>query len=64
MFDHAAASSEPRTLSESTSAGPHDLETGSVPPLPDAGTLLASIGLPSHTIREVLGYAPGAGAEG
>ena len=64
MFHHAAASSEPRTLSDSTPAGPHDFEPGSVPPLPDAGTLLASIGLPSHTIREVLGYAPGAGADG
>ena len=64
MFDHAAASSEPRTLSHSTPSGPHDLEPGSVPPLPDAGTLLASIGLPSHTIREVLSYAPGAGADG
>ena len=60
MFDHAAASSDPHSLSNST----HDFEPGSVPPLPDAGTLLASIGLPSHTIREVLGYAPGAGADG
>ena len=62
MFDHA--SSEPRTLSHSTPSGPHDFEPGSVPPLPDACTLLASVGLPSHTIREVLGYAPGLGADG
>ena len=62
MFDHA--SSELNTLSNSTPAGSHNLEPGSVLPLPDAGTLLASIGLPSHTIREVLGYAPGLGKDG
>ena len=33
MFHHVAASSKPRTLSDSTPAGTHDFEPGFVPPL-------------------------------
>ena len=33
----------------------HDAEPGYAAQLPDAGALLAAVGMPAHAIREVLG---------
>ena len=41
-----------------------DADPGLAAPLPDAGALLATVGLPAHAIREVLGSRSYAGADG
>ena len=41
-----------------------DADPGFAAPLPDAGALLAAVGLPAHAIREVLGSRTYTGADG
>ncbi len=63
MFDsiHSPTESDD-TLFDPGSTG--DADPGFAAPLPDAGTLLATVGLPAHAIREVLGSRAYAGADG
>ena len=61
MFDPTPASSDACDLSRQV---PDHADPDPVPPLPDAGTLLATIGLSSHAIREILGNAAGGRARG
>ena len=42
----------------------HDADPGFAALLPDAGALLAAVGLPAHAIREVLGSRTHTGADG
>ena len=63
MFDSRPASTESNDTpfnSDST----HGAEPGYAAPLPDAGALLAAVGLPAHAIREVLGSRTYSGADG
>ena len=54
MFDSRPASTESNdTLFDPGSTG--DADPGFAAPLPDAGALLAAVGLPAQAIREVLG---------
>ena len=55
MFDHIHSSTE----SNDTLFNP-----GFAAPLPDAGALLAAVGLPAHAIREVLASRTYTGADG
>ena len=41
-----------------------DADPGFAAPLPDAGALLAAVGMPAHAIREVLGSRTYTGADG
>ena len=41
-----------------------DADPGFAAPLPDAGALLAAVGMPAHAIREVLGSQDRSGADG
>ena len=41
-----------------------DADPGFAAPLPDAGALLAAVGLPAHAIREVLASRTDTGADG
>ena len=41
-----------------------DTDPGFASPLPDAGALLAAVGMPAHAIREVLGSRTYTGADG
>ena len=54
MFDSRHTSTESNdTLFNPGSTG--DADPGFAAPLPDAGALLAAVGMPAHAIREVLG---------
>ena len=54
MFDRIHSSTESNdTLFNPGSTG--DADPGFAAPLPDAGALLAAVGMPAHAIREVLG---------
>ena len=44
--------------------GTRDADPGFAAPLPDAGALLAAVGMPGHAIREVLGSRTYTGADG
>ena len=44
--------------------GTRDADPGFAAPLPDAGALLAAVGMPAHAIREVLASRTYAGADG
>ena len=63
MFDfiHTSDNSH-NTLFNPGSTGDADL--GFAAPLPDAGALLAAVGMPAHAIREVLGSRTYTGADG
>ena len=41
-----------------------DADPGFAAPFPDAGTLLAAVGMPAHAIREVLASRTYTGADG
>ena len=41
-----------------------DADPGFAAPLPDAGALLAAVGMPAHAIREVLASQDRSGADG
>ena len=63
MFDSRPASTESNdTLFNPCSTG--DADPGFAAPLPDAGALLAAVGMPAHAIREVLGSRTYTGADG
>ena len=63
MFDSRHTPTESNdTLFNSGSTG--DADPGFAALLPDAGALLAAVGLPAHAIREVLGSRTYAGADG
>ena len=63
MFDRIHSSTESNdTLFNPDSTG--DADPGFAAPLPDAGALLAAVGLPAHTIREVLASRTHTGADG
>ena len=54
MFDRIHSSTESNdTLFNPGST--RDADPGFAAPLPDAGALLAAVGMPAHAIREVLG---------
>ncbi len=55
MFDRIHSSTESNdTHFNPGSTG--DADPGFTAPLPDAGALLAAVGMPAHAIREVLGF--------
>ena len=63
MFDHIHSSTD----SNDTRFNPgstSDADPGFAAPLPDAGALLAAVGMPAHAIREVLGSRTYTGADG
>ena len=63
MFDHIHSSTD----SNDTLFNPGStVDSGPdfTAPLPDAGALLAAVGLPGHAIREVLGSRTYTGADG
>ena len=63
MFDRIHSSTEPNdTLFNPDSPG--DADPDFAAPLPDAGALLAAVGMPAHAIREVLGSRTHTGADG
>ena len=63
MFDSRPASTESKdTLFNRHSTG--DSDPGFAAPLPDAGALLAAVGMPAHAIREVLASRTYTGADG
>ena len=63
MFDFIHTSDDSHnTPFNSNSTG--DSDPGFTAPLPDAGALLAAVGLPAHAIREVLGSRTYTGADG
>ena len=63
MFDHIHSSTESNDiLFNPGSTG--DSDPGFDAPLPDAGALLAAVGMPGHAIREVLGSRTYTGADG
>ena len=63
MFDRIHSSTESNdTLFNSGSTG--DSDPDCTAPLPDAGALLAAVGMPAHAIREVLGSRTYTGADG
>ena len=63
MFDRIHTSTEPAdTLFNLGSTG--DADPDFAAPLPDAGALLAAVGMPAHAIREVLGSRTYTGADG
>ena len=62
MFDSRHTSTEPNdTLFNPDST--NDVDPGFAAPLPDAGALLAAIGMPAHAIREVLASQDRSGAD-
>ena len=62
MFDSRHISTEPNdTLFNPDST--NDVDPGFAAPLPDAGALLAAIGMPAHGIREVLASQDRSGAD-
>ena len=63
MFDSRHTSPESNdTLFNPGSAGDADPDFAAA--LPDAGALLAAVGVPAHAIREVLGSRTYTGADG
>ena len=63
MFDRIHSSTESNdTLFDPGSTG--DADPGFAAPLPDAGALLAAVGMPGYAIREVLGSRTYTGADG
>ena len=63
MFDHIHSSNDSNdTLFNPGSTG--DSDPDFTAPLPDAGALLAAVGMPAHAIREVLGSRTYTGADG
>ena len=63
MFDRIHSSTESNDiLFNPGSTG--DADPGLATPLPDAGALLAAVGMPAHAIREVLGSRTYTGADG
>ena len=63
MFDRIHSSTESNdTLFNPGSTG--DADPDFAAPLPDAGALLAAVGMPAHAIREVLGPRTYTGADG
>ena len=63
MFDHIHSSTDSNdTLFNLGNTS--DADPGFAAPLPDAGALLAAVGLPAHAIREVLGSRTYTGADG
>ena len=63
MFDRIHSSTESNDiLFNPGSTG--DADPGLAAPLPDAGALLAAVGMPAHAIREVLGCRTYTGADG
>ena len=63
MFDSRPASTD----SNDTRFNPGstaDSDPDFTAPLPDAGALLAAVGMPGHAIREVLGSRTYTGADG
>ena len=63
MFDSRHSSTESNdTLFNPDSPG--DADPGFAAPLPDAGALLAAVGMPAHAIREVLASQDRTGADG
>ena len=63
MFDRIHSS----TYSNDTLFNPDstsDADPGFAAPLPDAGALLAAVGMPAHAIREVLASRTYTGADG
>ena len=62
MFDRIHSSTESNdTLFNPGSTG--DADPGFAAPLPDAGALLAAVGMPAHAIREVLASQDRSGAD-
>ena len=63
MFDSRSASTESNdTLFNPDST--RDADPDFAAPLPDAGALLAAVGMPAHAIREVLGSRTHTGTDG
>ena len=63
MFDHIHSSTESHyTLFHPGSTS--DADPGFAASLPDAGALLAEVGVPAHAIREVLASRKYAGTDG
>ena len=63
MFDHIHSSTESNdTRFNPGSTG--DSDPRFTAPLPDAGALLAAVGMPAHAIREVLASRTYTGADG
>ncbi len=63
MFDRIHSSTESNdTLFNPGST--RDADPGFAAPLPDAGALLAAVGMPAHAIREVLASRTYAGTDG
>ena len=63
MCDRIHSSTESNnTLFNPGSTG--DADPGFAAPLPDAGALLAAVGMPTHAIRKVLGSRTYTGADG
>ena len=63
MFDSRPASTETNdTLFNPGNTS--DADPGFAAPLPDAGALLAAVGMPAHAIREVLASRTYTGADG
>ena len=63
MFDSRHTSTESNdTLFNPDSPG--DADPDFAAPLPDAGALLAAVGMPAHAIREVLGSWTHTGTDG
>ena len=62
MFDAIPAIDTFNTQSDPDSTC--DSDQGFVELLPDAGALLAAVGMPAHAIREVLGSRTHTGADG
>ena len=63
MFDRIHSSTESNdTLFNPDSPG--DADPDFAAPLPDAGALLAAVGVPAHAIREVLASRTYTGADG
>ena len=63
MFDRIHSSTEPNdTLFNPDRTG--DADPDFAAQLPDAGALLAAVGMPAHAIREVLGSRIHTGTDG
>ena len=63
MFDRIHSSTDSNdTLFNPGST--RDADPGFAAPLPDAGALLAAVGMPAHAIREVLASQDRSGADG
>ena len=63
MFDSRPASPESNDTRFNPDS-PGDADPDFAAPLPDAGALLAAVGMPAHAIREVLGSRTHTGTDG